>query len=297
MQRRNVLIFHAGALGDFVLSWPLAAALGRIFAQSRIIYVTHGQKGALAERVLRLESNDIENGWHRLQGENMGLPERSAAVLKNAHAIYTFLSPTELWRENVRRINPDAKVISIEPLPTEDFSGHATDWLLQELRDHPVERAATEQMLRSINDRGIGVSGPGGNDVVIHPGSGSEKKCWPLERFLELAEELKRAGRAVRMVVGEVECQRWSPSKLTSLGTVHMPETYTDLLSEMTTAGAFIGNDSGPAQLAGIIGVRTVSIFSATDPRRWRPLGPNVRTLGGDISVRRVMAAVNDDQN
>src|SRR5688500_10724765 len=66
MLRRNVLIFHAGALGDFVLSWPLALALGRLYPQSRVIYVTAGQKGALAERVLRVDSTDIESGWHEI---------------------------------------------------------------------------------------------------------------------------------------------------------------------------------------------------------------------------------------
>ncbi|HWP39838.1 MAG TPA: hypothetical protein VNL70_02845, partial [Tepidisphaeraceae bacterium] len=63
MLRRNVLIFHQAALGDFVVTWPIAMALSRIWPQSRIIYVTHGQKGALAERVLRVERADAEAGW------------------------------------------------------------------------------------------------------------------------------------------------------------------------------------------------------------------------------------------
>ena len=64
--RRNILLFHLGALGDFVVTWPLALALARIYPQSRLFFVTHGQKGALAEKVLRVESADIEAGWHHL---------------------------------------------------------------------------------------------------------------------------------------------------------------------------------------------------------------------------------------
>src|SRR6185295_7543783 len=52
--RRNILIFHQAALGDFIVTWPLAMALSRIMPQSRVIYVTHSQKGKLAERVLHL---------------------------------------------------------------------------------------------------------------------------------------------------------------------------------------------------------------------------------------------------
>ena len=51
--RRNVLIFHQAALGDFVVTWPLAVALGRLFPQSRVLYVTHASKGQLAERAAR----------------------------------------------------------------------------------------------------------------------------------------------------------------------------------------------------------------------------------------------------
>src|ERR1700722_19863476 len=75
MLRRNVLIFHAGALGDFILTWPLALALGRLYPQSRIIYVTASEKGALAAKVLRVESTDVEQGWNHLFGEAAALSE------------------------------------------------------------------------------------------------------------------------------------------------------------------------------------------------------------------------------
>jgi ADP-heptose:LPS heptosyltransferase len=52
-----------------------------------------------------------------------------------------------------------------------------------------------------------------------------------------------------------------------------------DLLDELASASAFVGNDSGPGHLAGIIGVPTVSIFGASDPVRWRPLGPKVNVI------------------
>src|SRR5271170_460424 len=205
MLRRNVLIFHTGALGDFVLSWPLAVALGRVYAQSRIVFVTHGQKGKLAEKVLRLESSDVENGWQTLFSETATPPPQVANLLGGAHAIYTFLSPTLSWSANVARLNPPAKVAVLAGSPPAEFGGHAVDWLVEQLREHPIEKAATEQILRSIGDRGIGFKLGGGSDVVIHPGSGSPEKCWGVENFVRLAGRLRESGRTVRFVVGEVE--------------------------------------------------------------------------------------------
>jgi len=74
MLLRNVLIFHTGALGDFLQTWPLGLALGRLYPQSRVIYITHGEKGALAENALRLDFADIESGWHHLFGDPDKLP-------------------------------------------------------------------------------------------------------------------------------------------------------------------------------------------------------------------------------
>jgi ADP-heptose:LPS heptosyltransferase len=288
MLRRNVLIFHSGALGDFVLSWPLAIALGRIYAQSRIIFVTHGQKGKLAEKVLRLESSDIESGWQSLYSENGSPP----GLLAGAHAIYTFLSPRAIWTANVGRLNPEAKIVEIAGIPQAEFAGHAMDWLLEQLREHPIERAATEQILRSIGDRGIGFKRAGGKDVVIHPGSGSASKCWPVENFVRLAGRLRDAGKNVRFVIGEVEREKWTGEQIGALGEVREPGTYLELLEEISTAGVFVGNDSGPGHLAGIVGVPTVSIFTSTAAKRWKPLGPKVYVIDSPASVDQVAEVV-----
>src|SRR5438477_13202843 len=114
--RRNVLIFHLGALGDFVLTWPLALALGRLYPQSRIYYVTHGQKGKLAERALRIDSADIEGGWHALFAPGATLPEAARKLLTSAHTVVSFLSNgQDTWAQNAREVAPDAALVTLKP--------------------------------------------------------------------------------------------------------------------------------------------------------------------------------------
>src|SRR5436305_3305952 len=101
VSRRNVLIFHAAALGDFVITFPLAMALSRLYPQSRIVYVTHGTKAALAERLLGVESSDIESGWHTLFSDSPNLSENPAKLLQSAHSIFTFVSSgDDQWAQN-----------------------------------------------------------------------------------------------------------------------------------------------------------------------------------------------------
>src|SRR5580704_17500597 len=113
--RRNILIFHLGALGDFVVTWPLALGLARLHPQSRVFYVTHGQKGALAERVLRVESLDVETGgWHGLFSTSPDLPAPAAKALAGAHTVLSFLAEADdQWSRNVAAANPEAALLTV----------------------------------------------------------------------------------------------------------------------------------------------------------------------------------------
>ncbi len=282
---RNILLFHAGALGDFVLTWPLALALARLHPQSRLFYVTQRGKGALAERVLRVESADADAGWHPLFAAGAsGLGEAQAKLLAGAHSIVSFVAGREdTWTANVRKLAPAADLLPMSVSPPAEFAGHVTDHLLTQLGAWPAAQAALGQFLHSLTSRGLlpRATAPA-RPVAIHPGSGARRKCWPAGRYLQLIERLRRGGRTVRVLVGEVELEQWGAGELDRLAAaaeVVKPADYVDLLDPLTGAAAFVGNDTGPSHLAGIIGVPTVALFGPSNPIHWRPLGPNVRVI------------------
>lgn len=298
--RRNILLFHQGALGDFVLTWPVALALARIHPQSRVFYVTQQQKGRLAERALGVEWADGEVGWHGLFGDGAALPDGPARLLAGAHSIASFMAaPDGAWMTNVRAAAPDANVLTINPTPPDDFTGHVSEFQLGQLKPWPAAHAAAEQILRSVAARGVTAKRSADpRDVLVHPGSGSPRKNWPAERYAELVRRLRDAGQSVRIVVGEVEQERWPDSvrdQFESLASVVRPQTYVELMDALLNARAFVGNDSGPGHLAGILGVPTLTLFGPTDPERWKPLGPSVRALRSDPIDALTVETVYDD--
>jgi heptosyltransferase-3 len=284
MLARNVLIFHTGALGDFVLSWPLGLALGRLFPQSRVFYVAQKQKGALAEVALRLESLDLESGWHALFGDAATLAEANRKKLESSHYIATYLAKAgDAWMKNVAAIAPKAHVIGIDPRVPENYSQHFSHHLLHELASEPMLQTGVKQILASIQTQGVGRGiGASAGPVVIHPGSGSPDKCWPLAKFLELIEQLRARGKRCVALLGEVELERWSSAEIDQLEAavkVHRPGNYVELFKELSAASAFVGNDSGPSHLAAIVGLPTTVLFGPTNPAVWKPLGPRVAAL------------------
>jgi heptosyltransferase III len=295
--RRNVLIIHQAALGDFIVTWPLAMALGRTFPQSRIIYVTSSQKGRLAQQVMGVEATDAELGWHALYADPITVDEHVARLLAGAHSIISFVStPGDRWEMNVRRLAGEAQLIHLATVPGPGDE-HVTQALVRQLRPWTAVCEAMGQMLRYVKGRGLGRR-TAAEAVVIHPGSGKAQKCWPVERFTELARRLAAKGK-VRVLLGEVEAAKWPRAwgkALAAVAEVRRPQTLLDLHREIAAARVFVGNDSGPGHLAAILGVPTVSLHGGAVAARWRPLGPRVRMAQAnsleELAVEQVEAAV-----
>jgi heptosyltransferase III len=159
----------------------------------------------------------------------------------------------------------------LKAVPPDDCGMHAADFF------------AAQVGLRGSAVPHIDCPRRDGGFAVIHPFSGSAKKCWPLERYRELASRL---GMPVRWCAGPEE-------KLADA--VRIDDLY-ELAGWLATAHVYIGNDSGITHLAAAVGTRVVALFGPTDPRIWAPRGPQVNVIGRsaieDIEVGEVAAAV-----
>jgi ADP-heptose:LPS heptosyltransferase len=107
---------------------------------------------------------------------------------------------------------------------------------------------------------------PRENFAVIHPFASAAAKHWPMENFRAVAAALKIP---VRWCAGPAEELK---------GAVRIADLY-ELGCWISTARAYIGNDSGISHLAAAVRTPVVAIFVSTDPRIWSPRGKNVKAL------------------
>ena len=151
------------------------------------------------------------------------------------------------------------------------------------------ERQAREEILA------LGLEGQ--PFVAIHPGSGSPAKNWPAERFAEVVAVLERDHGLPSLVLGgpaDAEVLERLRAAMRTQPRVLLDRPLPVVAAVLRRARAFLGNDSGLAHLAGLLGVPTLALFGPTDPVHWSPLGPQVRTLRSeplaDLPADRVLA-------
>src|SRR5205814_3494919 len=144
------------------------------------------------------------------------------------------------FSQDVARVSPGTNYLSMTVSPPEAFAGHVSDHLLAQLGTWPAAHGALVQVLRSVNGRGVPGKTPEGRAVLVHPGSGARRKCWPTDRFVRFIERLRGDGRDVRVIVGEVERETWPAAELDRLAAaarVVRPGSYVELLDELTKSG------------------------------------------------------------
>ena len=103
--------------------------------------------------------------------------------------------------------------------------------------------------------------------------AGREAKRWPLDRFLDLADRLKRAGvdvLAVAGVGGEALLEPFRARGVQTLDTIARPLALAEFIRGLA---GLVTNDTGPAHLAGAVGTPAVVIYGPTSPARFAPYG------------------------
>jgi ADP-heptose:LPS heptosyltransferase len=142
-----------------------------------------------------------------------------------------------------------------------------------------------------------------GGTLAIHPGSGSEKKNWPEERWHELLKLIaKGTSWRVLLIGGEAEGER-----LQRLATivpierlaVALNKPLPELAQTLARCAAFLGHDSGITHLAAAVELRGVALWGGTNARIWRPLSHRFTLLQDDQGVAhlepdRVLGAITE---
>ncbi len=312
-QTHRAVILQPGAIGDCILTIPLAEfmkdslGLGGIYILGHTDYIGILSGRTCIDGIHSIDSVDL----HRLFAEAKTFDLADGDPLINAFDSYdwivTFLGePDSNFEQNlIYTVNcsHSAEVITLPMKPpsvarqpqvqTKDFTGHLTDFYIQQFIEQsglslePQKAEPNEALIKATEadkHRGnellkeIDVDF-GEKLVIIQPGSGGPNKCWHLDNFLTIAKQLGSKGIEVVFLLGPAELERFSKTtiqKISSVAKCLTDLSLTQVVSLLSCADCYLGNDSGITHLAAALGIKTFAVFGPTNPAVYGPIGPAV---------------------
>lgn len=253
------LIVFFGAIGDTILFSPSIQKL----SESRIIYaIGYPERMALLKQV----------GWIQkvYDADTIDFSSIFSTPSKRLCDFLIQFNTVYFFFQDGDSLVQKAKVIGVPYAyyfpgkPPDNWKLHASTYYLQCFGFPPIKDFRLPIPPKKIH-----------NEVIIHPGSGSKDKNYPIDLFLEITKQLLDNHFKVRWCLGPAERKISVPQGIQTLQIEQLPQ----LAEYIAGARAYIGNDSGISHLAGALGVKTIALFCSTDPKIWAPLGPCVFTF------------------
>ena len=301
----HILVIRGGAIGDFILTLPVLAALrrfspgGRLTVLGRPPIAVLAQAGGLADEVRSVEDRRLA-GFFIHEGD---LDLEFASFFARFDLVVSYLyDPKAVFRENLGRCSR-ARFIAGPHRPDESVPTHATEVYLKPLEQLGIVGADPVPRL-SIRASCPPVGTPNPRPapcVALHPGSGSERKNWPEERWDRLIRRfLDTTALDVFLVGGEAEggrLDRLAAGRRSSRLRVAQGLLLTDLARHLSGCVAFAGHDSGVSHLAAALGLPGVILWGDSAEAVWRPLSDRCILLRdprglAEISVSQVLEAL-----
>lgn len=294
----NILIIKPSALGDIVQALPALSALRRSFPDAEISWLVRPEFAPLLEnhphltRVIHFDRKFLGKAWFH--------PGAFAAMLSlfrrirrcQFDAVFDFQG---LFRTAFlarvsgckKRFGPaDAKELSrffyTHRIKKPAESPHVVDHYMNLVRAAggaeleveftlPCDAQAEESVRRLLATNSITSQ----QYAVLVPGSAHADKCWPIDRFAELASKLSCDHNLSVVATGSPSeaplVERLVQSADVPIGNLAGRTSISELIALLRNAALVVTNDTGPGHIAAALGRPIVMIFGKSNPLRVAP--------------------------
>ena len=271
MSKSDFLIYHTGALGDFITILPALSCLKKQYQNHRFILL-----GKPFVSTIALENGIVDEVWDIDRAVfaglySSGMPDRSLIMMfKTVAKALLFTSSdspiiTALEKAGVQEI------YQIDPFP-----GHAQAALAHldsvKTKFNIIDSESYYLKLYAQKSSCHDSDSADEKMIAIHPGSGSNLKNWPLDNYCEIRNRLVASGFTVIWFLGPAEQSTvipfddWVASRL----------SWRNCAEILHRCLLFVGNDSGMAHFAAAVGRPVLAVFGPSDWRVWKPYGSKV---------------------
>jgi heptosyltransferase III len=284
-KRGKILVVRGGAIGDFILTLPAISALRTTFPDTHLEVLGYPNVAELARAGGLIDGfRSIEAGpLSRFFARNAKLDPGWMEYFESFNLIISYLyDPDEVFRTNVGRASK-AQFIQGRHRPDEEGNVHATAVFLKPLEQLAIFDPDPAPRIFLRDGDGSGLALPPGKWIAIHPGSGSERKNWPVAHWKKLLQWiLASTDRNIVLVGGEAEGGRVEElARELDAKRVRRAERLplSELAALLARSELFLGHDSGITHLAAAVGCRGIVLWGPSKRAIWQPSGEGVRII------------------
>lgn len=302
---KRIIISRTDSIGDVMLTLPLCAWIKEKFPSCTIIFLGKGYTKSVVKAFdLVDEFVDWKDIWDQPKVQRIQLfreihvdaiihvfPDREIASLAKkiriparvgtSHRSYHLLTCTHRPSFTRKRSELHEAQLNHELLRPFGLTEIPT---LEAISASTKHFHAPEVELPSYIDD---VLKSGLKTVVLHPKSQGSAREWPMEKYVQLTEELVKRNYSVLFTGTENEGEAFRdqipthPHVIDTTGKLSLDQ----LIYLISRVDALVACSTGPLHIAGFLGVNTIGFYvpkRPIHPGRWKALGPNVSILVND---------------
>ena len=310
---KNILIMKPSALGDIVLALPALAALRKSFPNAKISWFVKPEFAPLLENHPYLDEIILFDRRHlskalsntKAFGSLYSLIEQLRKQKFDAvfdfqglfrSAFISWLSGCKK-RYGIANSREFAHIFYTDKIEHNMDCIHLVDLYLKVVQTAgakidnaefliPSNQADVDSVKKLLNKNGL----ESGKYIVLIPGSAQESKCWPVERFAQLADKISEQFNYPIIAVG-TKAEKNKAEEINNLAKTDVinlagQTSLKELIELLRIAKLVVSNDTGPGHIASVISVPLVIMYSWSNPARIAPYGRHECMVARDPFTR-----------
>ena len=311
--RPKILIVQPSRLGDVIFALPAVCAIKKRYPNAYIAWAVDERCSQLIEGHSEIDKLFVFNrskasiGYvlnyrKQLRAENFDLSIDFHGLFKSAFLVCLAGAKYKIASSSTRGMKELSWIFSKEIKP-EIKNSHcvvrhmavAKYLACQSSIDVDYKLKINEDAQKSASEIlekcGVDLSKP---YVTLFIGGGWVSRRWPVERFAKLCDEINNKSIAQVVLIGGKEGganEKGLNESILALSKTKIFDTtgmlsLQQLISVLSNASAFVGNEAGPMHIAMALSTPTVAIIGPTDPNRTGPHGKKVIVVRKGVSCQ-----------
>ncbi|AMR31360.1 glycosyl transferase family 9 [Mucilaginibacter sp. PAMC 26640] len=305
---KHILISRTDAIGDVVLTLPMAGYLRLLYPAAKILFLGRTYTGPVIrcctsvdefidyndllkldekQQIAFLKHKHIDTIIHVLPNKHIAALGKRAGIktrIGTRNRVFHWFSCNVLVKLSRKKSDlheAQLNLVLLKPLGLESVQTIPAIVNHNEFKPTIAIPARLNELL--VKDR---------FNLILHPKSHGSGVEWGLDKFKQLAEALAASGVRIFITGSDKEqalLADWVKTLPANVTDVTGQLTLDELIAFIAASDGLVASGTGPLHLAGALGVHTLGLFPSSrpiHPGRWAPIGKKAEYLesdGGDL--------------